>query len=349
MRISCFLLIVILLLGACGRTQAPAPVVRPVKVYRVAPLGFVAREFAGMAVADDASDLAFKIAGQITEMNVSEGSKIQKGFVIARINPRDYELNLQASKSAYVTAKAQMERMARLLEHQAVSRQEYEIAQTRYAETKASYENAQDVLRDTKLSAPFPGIIERKYVSLYQRVQPGQTIVLLVNPVSRSVRFTMPESGIPLLEQQGQQFTVEFDNYPGIWFAARLKEYVPSSTEGTGMPVTLALTDARLDGNRYIITPGMSCSIRLKLDRLAGKDETSLPITALFSPDTGGKFVWIVTPDDRVEARPVTTGELFGTDLVTISSGLQPGERVVTAGVYQLRQGEKVRILPAGQ
>lgn len=62
-------------------------------------------------------------------------------------------------------------------------------------------------------------------------------------------------------------------------------------------------------------------------------------------PPSVGAYVWIVGPDDRVERRAVTLGELFGSDRVVIDSGVEPGERVVTAGVYRLHPGDRVRIL----
>lgn len=88
-----------------------------------------------------------------------------------------------------------MQRMQRLLEHEAVSRQEFESAQTRYAQVKSAYENSLGLLKETKLRAPFASVVERKFVDNYERVQAGQSIVRVVNPVTTKVQFTMPESG----------------------------------------------------------------------------------------------------------------------------------------------------------
>ena len=74
-------------------------------------------------------------------------------------------------------------------------------------------------------------------------------------------------------------------------------------------------------------------------------DAVSLPVSAVYAPAEGGTYVWVVIGGDRVERRAVTLGELYGRDRVVVDSGVEPGERVVTAGVYQLRQGERVRIL----
>lgn len=85
-----------------------------------------------------------------------------------------------------------MQRMQRLLEHEAVSRQEFESAQTRYAQVKSAYENSLGLLKETKLRAPFASVVERKFVDNYERVQAGQSIVRVVNPVTTKVQFTMP-------------------------------------------------------------------------------------------------------------------------------------------------------------
>lgn len=68
-------------------------------------------------------------------------------------------------------------------------------------------------------------------------------------------------------------------------------------------------------------------------------------MSAIYAPAEGGTWVWIVNADDRVSLRGVELGELFGTDRVSVLRGVTPGERVVTAGVYRLREGEQVRIL----
>ncbi len=342
------LLFLLVLAVSCAREVERAPVVRPVKVFRVHSMGYVNQDYAGMAVADQATNLAFTVSGQIVALNIEEGKRIPAGYVIAEINPRDFRLSVESARSAYVTAQAQLQRSKRLVEQQAISQQDYEIARTQYAEAKAAYENAEGLLYDTRLRAPFPGVVEKQYVDNYQRVGAGESVVRLVRPVTRKVRFTMPESGLSLLRERDKHFTVEFDNYRGVEFAAVLREYVPTSLEGTGVPVSLVLDDPRLAGNDslYVITPGMSCTVNLRIDNPDEAPETSVPVTAVFTPDGSDRpCVWIVTPDRTAERREVILGELFGTDRVIVRSGLSPGDEVVTAGVYQIREGETVKIL----
>ncbi len=335
-------LVIALLFAGCGRRQAAPDEIRPVKVTTASGAGFIDKDFAGMATPDDAVNLAFKLSGQVLDIPVSQGESVRRGALLAELDPRDIELQVSADRSAFEEARSQMQRMQRLLAHEAVSRQEAESAQTRYAQARSTYENTLDLLKQTRLRAPFAGVIENKYVDNFERVQAGQPILRLVNPVTTTVKFTLPENGLESLTAPSTRFEVEFDNYRGVKFDARLKEYARTSSDASGFPVSLTLLD--VDTARYDIAPGMSCTITVRsADPVP--DAVSLPVSAIYAPVDGGTYVWIVGKDDRVMRRAVTLGELYGRDRVVIDSGVEAGQRVVTAGVYQLREGQQVRIL----
>lgn len=328
--------------AACGGRSVPVGSVRPVKVETARRAGFIDKDFAGMATPDDAVNLAFKLSGQVSDIPVAQGESVKKGQMLAELDPRDVELQVAAQRSAYEEARSQMQRMQRLLQHEAVSRQEAEAAQTRYAQARSSYENALDLLKDTRLRAPFAGVIEASYVDKYERVQSGQTILRLVAPETSTVKFTLPESALDVLTRSSTHFDVAFDNYRGVTFAARLKDYARTSSDASGFPVSLTLEG--VDAARYRISPGMSCTVTMRTaDPVA--DAVSLPLTAVCAPAEGGDYVWVVGDGGRVERRAVTLGEPYGRDRVIVDRGVEPGDRVVTAGVYQLREGEPVRIM----
>lgn len=348
MRTEIIVLLPLVFLCSCGRKTAVTSAPRPVKVYTAHSVDMISKDFAALAVADDATNLAFKVSGQVVAFDVSEGQKVSKGTIVAEINPRDYQLQYDALRSAYLTAKTQYERMERLLARQAVSRSEYEVAHTAYINARSAYENAEDILSDTKLRTPISGVVEKKYVDTYQRVQAGEPIVRIVDPVSRTVKFTMPESGIYLLSLSGIRFSVEFDNYKSVYFAAKLKEYVPTSSDGTGVPVSLELEDKRLDeaSGKYIISPGMTCIVIMRVLNPELKDMVAVPLTSIFTPiGERRRCVWLVDAEHRVHLVPVSLGELYGKDMVLVRGGISAGQRVVSAGVYQLSEGERVEIL----
>lgn len=338
------LLLLLLPVAVCGCTprisQPDSP--RPVKVLTAERSDRINKDFAGMATPDDAVNLAFKVPGQVLDVPVSEGDRVQRGELLAELDPRDIELQVAADRSVYEQTRSQFQRMKRLLAHEAVSQQEFEAARTLYAQARSTYENRLDMLKETKLRAPFAGIIERKVVDNFERVQAGSTVLRLVNPTTTTVKFTLPESGLKYLRNDSTTFSVEFDNYDGEHFAARLKSYVRTSTDASGFPVSLTLTG--VDTTRFRIAPGMSCMVTMQSPTTSGRG-VNLPLSAIYAPISGGDYVWVVDAGDRVSRRRVRLGELSGSDCVSILEGVHPGERIVTAGVYQLREGEKVRVL----
>ena len=340
-RIFLFGVVAVVVVG-CRSTKMPSDKEpRTVKVTTVSTVDYVDRDFAGMATADDAVNLAFKISGQVASVDVSKGDYVNKGEMLAQLDPRDVELQVAADKAQYERAESQFERMRRLLSHEAVSQQEFEAAQTAYVQARSTYENSKDLLAETKLRAPFAGVIERTYVDTYQRITSGQTILRLVNPVSTTVEFTMPERSMALLSDSLTRFFVTFDNYPNTLFSARLDTYAKTASDASGFPVSLKLN--REQSAPYKISPGMTCQITIR-SADSTSSEVAIPLTAVYAPAQGGTYAWVVE-DGRVRQQRIVLGDIFGRDMVSVQQGLTQGEVVVTAGVYRLQDGERVRII----
>ena len=319
--------------GACAR-KTPAPeVVRPVKVATAAGAGLIDKDFAGMATPDDAVNLAFKVAGQVLDVPVSQGAGVKKGELLAELDPRDIELQVAATRSAFEETRSQQQRMQRLLEHEAVSRQEAgKAAATRYAQARSTYENHLGLPARPSLKAPFAGVVERKYVDNFERVQAGQSIVRLVNPVTTKVQFTMPESGPSLLRTVALHRRFE----PG-------RGHSPERV----CQVSAALKDSRQDIVRCFGVPRVADPRKPRsgpLPHLAwhvvhdhhverrSRSRCRRCPSRRHAPAEGGTYVLVVGGGDRVERRAVTLGELSGRDRVVVDSGVESGERVVTAG-----------------
>ena len=340
-RIFLFGVVAVVVVG-CRSTKMPSDKEpRTVKVTTVSAVDYVDRDFAGMATADDAVNLAFKIAGQVASVDVSKGDYVNKGEMLAQLDPRDVELQVAADKAQYERAESQFERMRRLLSHEAVSQQEFEAAQTAYVQARSTYENSKDLLAETKLRAPFAGVIERTYVDTYQRITSGQTILRLVNHVSTTVEFTMPERSMALLSDSLTRFFVTFDNYPNTLFSARLDTYAKTASDASGFPVSLKLN--REQSAPYKISPGMTCQITIR-SADSTSSEVAIPLTAVYAPAQGGTYAWVVE-DGRVRQQRIVLGDIFGRDMVSVQQGLTQGEVVVTAGVYRLQDGERVKII----
>lgn len=328
-----------------GKKESYQEIARPVRVVKVESLGAMQKMYTGVVSAEEYSKLAFKVSGPLIEMNVDAGQKVKKGTVIAAVDPLDYNLQFEANRAAYITAKSQLDRNKKLLEMQAISKQEYEIAEANFVKAKSAYETSQNTLADTKLKAPFDGFVEQKYVENYQKVQPGESIIKLVNPDKLEVSFILPETNVRLT-REAMQVAVEFDTYKGKWFKAKVKEFVDASPDGSGIPVRLAIVDTAFRRDIYNIYPGFSCKVMLSIDN-TNKDGYSVPLSALFKDlKTDETSVWLYNEaDGTVRRQPVGTEQLFGTDKVQIISGLKADDVIVVAGVNYITDGQKVAVV----
>lgn len=186
-----FVLAAAILLAGCGqKKETTTTTARPVKTTIVESRSIIRKDFSGIVEAVEYVKLAFRVNGQIIQLPVIEGQKVKKGQLIAAIDPRDIALQYAATKSAYETASAQVERNKRLLSRQAISVQEYEISLANFQKAKSEYELSANNMRDTKLTAPFDGSIEKRLVENYQRVNSGEGIVQLVN--THNLRINSP-------------------------------------------------------------------------------------------------------------------------------------------------------------
>lgn len=341
-----FVLAAGLLLAACGQKKEDnVNVVRPVKTAVVESRTEIRKDFSGIVEAVNYVKLAFRVSGQIINLPVVEGQRVKKGELIAAIDPRDLALQYAADKAAYETADAQVERNKRLLARQAISVQEYEISIANYQKAKSAFELSSNNMRDTRLTAPFEGSIEKRLVENYQRVNSGEGIVQLVNTQKLRIKFTIPDAYLPLLRAKGQRFRVEFDTYRGHVFNAKLEEYLDVSTDGTGIPVTITIDDPAFDHALYEVKPGFTCSVRFSADVGPYLEDhmTVVPLSAIFGESNGkNTYVWVLN-GNKVNRRQVTVYSPTGDAQAFISAGLTAGETIITAGVHQLVEGETVK------
>ena len=130
-----------ILFQGCGqKKEMTAPATRPVKTTIVESRSVIRKDFSGIVEAVEYVKLAFRVSGQIISLPVIEGEKVKKGQLIAAIDPRDIALQYAATKSAYETASAQVERNKRLLSRQAISVQEYEISLSNYQKAYLAFQ-----------------------------------------------------------------------------------------------------------------------------------------------------------------------------------------------------------------
>ena len=337
-----YIAILLLVVGCTPRTTPSVPPPQSVKTAIATAQSYDVRDFAALSTADDAVNLAFKISGRIVNLPVAKGRHVRRGEVLAELDKRDVELQVEAARATYVEAESRLRRAERLLEHDAISRQEVESLESTVTQAYSAYKNSLDLLNDTRIVAPFDGVVERVYPDTYQRVASGESVVRIVAPVSSTVGFTAPENILKIFDLQTTRYEVRFDAWPEVVFKARIKSFARTSSDALGFPVSLRLED--VDTSRYYISPGMTCMARV-ITPESNTEAVIVPMSAIYAPTVEGDYVWVVDSEGRVHLRSIVLGAPTTNGNVAILSGLKHGERVVTAGVYKLSENEQVRII----
>jgi len=322
--------------------------------------GISQRWIPGRVSASQEVNLSFRVSGPLIELPVNVGDEVKAGQVLARIDPRDFQVNLknaeaqlQKAVAALQFAEAEYGRVVRIREQDpaAISasmvdqkREAMDRAQAEVVALEAEREGVKDQLNYTYLRAPFSGTIVSKYVENFEDVQAKQIVLRLLDPTHIEMTIDIPEgiiSYVPLM----RKLRVRFDAFPGVEVPAEVKEIGTEASATTRTyPVTLIMEQPE-EATVLAGMTGEATCCELMPDEGLTERPIEVPTEAVFSDETGGSFVWVI---DRgtltVSRREVSLGRL--TDYgVVVMRGLETGEWIATAGVYYLEEGQQGRIL----
>ena len=341
------------LLTACEKqVEEREPVVRPVRILTIGgPASGRKLSYAGEIRAGETADLGFEVPGRIVEFLVIEGQEVEKGDLLARLDPADFQSQLDQADANFRQAKTTYERFEEIVERGAVSRQDLDLRKRNFEVAEADLAKAQKAVNDTRLVAPFAGNIGRTLVDNFVNVQAKQPVLVLQDTTKLEVVITVPEQdwsrANPNLtkEERTELVTpmVSLSTFPDREFPARISELATVAD-----PVTRTFeVRARLDNPPDVtIMPGMTANVSITVPEggtSGGADKAVIvPANVVVSDDQGNSTVWKIDPDTMTVSRAqVQLGDLAGGD-VRVLSGLNAGDRIATSGVHNLREGMQV-------
>lgn len=297
--------------------------------------------FSGTLVPRVESQLAFRVPGRIVERLVDVGTTVAQGDALARLDDTPFKLAVQEAQADLAQAQATLARVRRDVDRNralalsgAIAGADFDALETLHTQAQAQVRAAQsrlDRARNdlgyTTLTAPAAGSIADVMAEAGQVVAAGTPVLRLARGDEQEVQIYVPESRIGELAQ-AQTATVRLLSLPDVELVGTVREVASVADAATRTyRMRLALKEvpeaARL---------GMTASVRFE-----GTTDThlQLPISALFQRGQQ-PAVWVLPGDaTQLELRPITLAAM-GTDTITVASGVEPGERVVAAGVHRL-------------
>ncbi|MEM1059617.1 MAG: efflux RND transporter periplasmic adaptor subunit [Verrucomicrobiota bacterium] len=351
-KLNCFsgLLTVLLLLAGCASEPEPEEVVRPVKMLTLGKEseGNV-RVYPGTVNAMQTGRMSFDNDGRVIELPINEGQKVKKGQLLARLDPADFEAELNSAKAEFAQAKAEYNRNRQLYEQKVISLATFQVKEKEFEVSQSQMQIAQKAYDETFLKAPFDGVVAEKSIKNFEQVRAKQLICTIQDVTQLEVVVDVPESdmarGRPQesVEEINKRMNVkaEFASIPGAEFPLRLKEF---QTQADAATQTFRITLVMTPPPDSSILPGMTASVIVPVQDLGMRPGTqfNIPANAVVSDAEGKSFVWLVDADEKIKKVPVEVGKMSGQD-IAVTSGLEEGQTIAVSGVNSLRNGMKVR------
>lgn len=331
-------------LTGCGSEDQQTTANEPIAV-RTITVGNAATQsdynYSGTVEEDNATPLSFTLGGTITSLRVKVGDRVQKGQLIATVNPTSARNSHDIALATLRQAEDAYARLKQLHDRGSLPDIKWVEAESQLAQARSAELLAKKNLDDCSLYAPTSGIVSDKLAEVGQNAAPGVPVVKIVTTRVMNVRLSVPETEIARVSV-GQRADILVSALDGRHFTGRVVE------KGiVADPISRSYAvKVRLDGTDASVLPGMVTSVALA----APKATASTPAAAITIParllqlaDDNSSFVWVDEGGKAVK-RTVVCGD-FTANGVVILSGLAEGDRVITEGQQKVCQGARVKAL----
>jgi membrane fusion protein, multidrug efflux system len=346
---------------SAGRSQrggpgGPVPVVAGVVKKRDIPIYL---DGIGTVQAYNTATIHPQISGTLTKVVFQEGQDVKQGNLLAVIDPRPFQAQLDgaiAKKNQDLAqlnnAKILLDRDTDLLKKGALDHQTYDTQRFLVDQLDATVkvdqsaiDNAQTQFSYTQITAPFDGRCGIRQVDQGNFVTSGSTLVVVTQLKPISVIFTLPQQNLLAVNQafaKGPLQVTALDSSQTKALDEGTLAVVDNQIDTTTGTIKLKASFANQDLKLW---PGQFVNSRLLVE--TRHDGLVVP-AAVIQRGPNGTYAYVITPDKTAEMRPVTVGQIDGGQAL-IESGLQEGEQVVVDGQYKLQPGAPVQITTPNQ
>lgn len=287
-------------------------------------------------------ELTAEVSGTVVEIAFESGALVQKGDLLVRLDTSSEEAQLRALEAQTELARLNAKRIRELRAEKAVSQAEMDNAEATLAQFQGNSDAIRATIAKKTIVAPFAGRLGIRQVNLGEFVEAGRTVIVSLQALDKVYAdFSLPQQDIARIKE-GLVVELTTDAYPGKEFTGTLTSLNPDldvSTRSVRVQATLNNPDEQL-------RPGMFATIEVLLP--GSQDVRVIPATAVFSAPYGS-LVYVIhdatnAPGELVvQQQFIRTGRRQG-DFVSVESGLDVGERIVSAGMFKLRNGKNVLI-----
>jgi membrane fusion protein, multidrug efflux system len=298
-------------------------------------------EAVGSIAAVNGVTVSTDLAGIVREIAFESGNKVRAGDLIVRLDTTQEEAQLHQAEAQRDWAAITLKRDKDLVEKHAISQSDYDNAEASYRQSQASVDQFKALIARKTLRAAFDGVAGIRQVNLGQYLKEGDPVVTLQSFDPIYANFMLPQQDLSKLVV-GQPVTLRVDAYGDRSFngvITAINSLVDQATRNVQVQATLANRDA-------LLRPGMFAKVSVLLSDM--KDVIAIPATAIHYAPYGDSIFVVSEMKDQtgknfkaVKEQFVKVGQSRG-DMISVVSGLKPGEEVVTSGVFRLKSGAHI-------
>jgi membrane fusion protein (multidrug efflux system) len=300
-------------------------------------------ESVGSVTAVNGVTVSTDLAGIVRQIAFESGSKVRAGDLLVRLDTTQEEAQLHQAEAQRDWAAVSLKRDKDLLAKHAISQSDYDNAEATYRQGQASVDQYNALIARKTLRAPFDGVTGIRQVNLGQYLKEGDPVVTLQAFDPIYVNFSLPQQDLSKLAV-GAPVALRVDAFGDRSFdgtITAINSLVDQATRNVQIQATLANHDWQL-------RPGMFAKVSVLMrDR---QNVVAIPATAIhYAPYGDSIFIVSEIKDAQgkeykgVKEQFIKVGQSRG-DMVSVVSGLKPGEEVVTSGVFRLKSGARVNI-----
>lgn len=312
----------------------------------------ITQELPGRLQAVRTAQVRARVEGIVEKRLFAEGSDVTEGKPLFRIDPRNYQAAFDAAKADQAIARLTVERYKPLVEINAVSKQEFDLAEAKLKQADAALTRARVDLENTTVPAPISGRIGREQVTEGALVGRGEATLLATIEALDPIYVNFTQSGADALRLQKSFASGRLKSAGQARIELILEDNSVYSRPGRLIFKDLAVDPttgsvslrAEFPNPKRELLPGTF--VRVRFPEALAEGVILVPQRAVqIGPQ--GQFVTLVDEAGKAAVRPVKSSGMSGKDFV-IAEGLKGGERVIVNGLQKARPGTPVRVVELG-
>ena len=294
----------------------------------------------GSIAANEMVEIKSETDGLVEKIGFLEGQSVAAGQLLVQLDDTKLAATVRETEANFKLSQANYDRSKQLFADKLISQQEFDQSASVFEASLASLEVVKRQLKDTKIHAPFEGVVGARMISPGQVITRNTTLTWLIDLDPIKAEFNVPERFLSQL-QGGQKIELTVASYPDRIFRGEVFFVSPFIDADT----RTALVKARIDNRDGALKPGMFANLDLTLTVRA--NSIVIPEAAIAQLlDAGKANVFVVDQTQTVQVRKVTPGMRLPGQ-IEVLSGLAEGENVIVEGIQKVGPGAKVKLAPS--